>query len=184
MGRNLKGGKKHKKQKNNTKSVGEKNSSTIVRPTGDDQCIGQIKSSLGSKRFIILIKGKEYNCRLRGSRRLNGVSAYGKSGCYCLCSHRGYEDVYDILNIYHIWEVLELKKEGLIPKVEGTVDEEIVFENIETESKNDKKTENIIPKQKRPNSDDDEIISDDDEEYMKQAILHYQKKLKENINEE
>lgn len=184
MGRNLKGGKKHKKQKNNAKSGIEKNSSTIVRPVGDDQFIGQIKSALGSKRFLILIKGKEYNCRLRGSRRLKGVSAYAKSGCYCLCSHRGYEDVYDILNVYHLWEVLELKKEGLIPKAEGTIDEDVIFENIETESKNDKKIENIIPQQKRPENNDDEIISDDDEEYMKQAILHYQKKLKENINEE
>ena len=184
MGRNLKGGKKHKKQKNNSKSGGEKNSSTIVRPVGDDQCIGQIKSALGSKRFLILIKGKEYNCRLRGSRRLKGASAYAKSGCYCLCSHRGYEDVYDILNVYHLWEVIELKKEGLIPKVEGTVDETIIFENNSSDKEEDKQIENIIPQKKRSINSDDEISSDDDDEYMKQAILIHQRKIREQRNEE
>ena len=184
MGRNLKGGKKHKKQKNNAKSGIEKNSSTIARPIGDDQCIGQIKSALGSKRFLILIKGKEYNCRLRGSRRLKGSSAYAKSGCYCLCSYRGYEDVYDILNVYHLWEVLELKKEGLIPKTEGIIDENVIFENIGSDKEDKKEAEDIIPQQKRLVNNDDDISSDDDDEYMKQAILIHQRKMREQKNEE
>jgi hypothetical protein len=179
MGKNIKGGKKHKKQKNNAKSGFEKNSSTIARPNGEGQYIGQIKSALGSKRFLIVIKGKEYNCRLRGSRKLKGMSAYAKSGCYCLCSHRGYENVYDILNVYHVWEVIELKKEGLIPKVEGTVDETIIFENTGSDNEEGEKEKNIIPQQKRPINDDYDISSDDDEEYMREAILIQQRKIRE-----
>lgn len=184
MGKNIKGGKKHKKQKNKSKSGFEKNSSTIVRPFGEGQCIGQIKSALGSKRFLVVIKSKEYNCRLRGSRKLKGISAYAKSGCYCLCSHRGYENVYDILNVYHVWEVAELKKEGLIPKVEGTVDDTVVFENLGVDDNEKEKEKMIIPQQKRPINDDDDISSDDDEEYLRQVVLNYQRKLREQENTE
>lgn len=180
MGKNIKGGKKHKKQKNNAKYGFEKNSSTIARPMGEDQFIGQIKSALGSKRFLVAIKGKEYNCRLRGSRKLKGISAYAKSGCYCLCSYRGYENVYDILNVYHVWEVAELKKEGLIPKTEGTINDTVIFENKGSDSENEEKM--IIPQQKRPIDDDYDISSDDDDEYMREVILIQQRKIREQEN--
>ena len=179
MGKNTKGGKKQKKQKNKTKSGIEKKSSSISRPVSDDQCIGHIISALGSKRFMVLIKGKEYNCRLRGSRQLKGMSAYAKSGFYCLCSHRGYENVYDILTVYHSWEKDELKKEGLIPKEENIIEESIIFENTNLGKDSEKKEEIKIPDQKKPSNDDD-ISSDDDEECMRQAILIYQKNLKIN----
>jgi hypothetical protein len=142
MGKNTKGGKKHKKQKNKGfKGGSEKNSSNIIRPSGDDQCIGRIVSSLGSKRFMVKIKGKEYNCRLRGSRQLKGSSAYATDNSYCLCSHRGYENVYDILNVYHLWEKVELEREQLIVSEKEVNNDNIIFDSklMEEEKEEDMK---------------------------------------------
>ena len=174
MGRNIKGGKKHKKQKNKKPNGGsERNSSLIARPMGDDQCIGKITSALGSKRFNVFIKGKDYNCRLRGSRQLKGSSAYATDKSYCLCSHRGYENVYDILSVYHTWEVAELRKEGLIPKEEGQINYDIIFDDVAAQTELEENFEQTDPPKghSKPKSFDLESSDDDEDEIQNMMRL-------------
>ena len=186
MGKNIKGGKKHKKQKNQKQNGGsERSSSMISRPVGDDQCIGRITGSFGSKRFNVSIKGKNYNCRLRGSRQLKGSSAYASDKSYCLCSHRGYENVYDILNVYYPWEVGELRKEGLIPKEEGQINYDVVFDDVAAE---DSETElekimesNGPPKgHSKPKSFDLEMESSDEEDEIQNMMRLQRAMMKKN----
>ena len=71
MGKNFKGGKKHKRRKNiNEDEILKK---PMVYSDGEDQVYGQITKTLGSCRFMVLCSdGKERNAKLRGSLRKKG----------------------------------------------------------------------------------------------------------------
>lgn len=120
--KNTKGGKAHKKKKNDSKTSIDFKATKKVDKKEDDQEYGQVTKLLGSCRVeISCFDGATRLCHIRGSMR---KKVWIKVNDVVLVSVRDFEPTKgDILCKYDVPEVNYLKKEGEIPDNLKTGDE-------------------------------------------------------------
>lgn len=138
--KNVKGGKAHKKKKNDAKPAIDFKSTKVVDKKTEDQEYGQVTRLLGSCRLeVSCFDGVMRLCHIRGSMR---KKVWIKVNDIVLISLREFEQAKaDIIYKYEIPEINYLKKENEIPDnvklyddVEQTKEDDgIDFENCEEE---------------------------------------------------
>ena len=104
MPKNVKGGSKHKKMKNNSNSD-EITQSDLILKSGKEQDYGKVEKILGNGRFSLLCNDKIIRLGIiRGKmRKRNWVNM----GSIVLYSIREYEkDKVDIIHVYNLLSVL------------------------------------------------------------------------------
>ena len=137
--KNVKGGKAHKKKKNESKTTEDFKSTKHVDKKTEDQEYGQVTKLLGNCRLeVSCFDGVTRLCHIRGSMR---KKVWIKINDVVLVSLREFEQAKaDIIYKYEIPEINYLKKENEIPDniklyedVEETKDDGVDFTNEESE---------------------------------------------------
>ena len=173
MPKNVKGGNKHKKMKNNSNS-GEILDSDLVLKSGKEQDYGKIEKILGNGRFLLLCNDSITRLGIiRGKMRKR---SWVNLGSIVLYSIRSYEKgKVDIIHSYSntILKVLE-KRMNLNFNISDNVDDDDIFTT--NDSNIEEECESIPEKQKITNeyynfSDDSDEDSEDEHDDICEDIV-------------